>query len=603
MLINKTIQERISYFIDLLQKQDMMLKDKMSKKRIEAKLKKINDNTETKNDLASKVEKKRKNRNDNSDNESNESTCNIEVKRAKRSIYNTEKKNDVNTERKTVNKSPNKEEDLNTSHTNKSANKTHAKKEDLNTSNVSVDNKKLNNSFKQINSPKLITLEEQESLYNRNKIFRGVTKAKVCQICENHNKVLKCHGPCAGFYHITCAEKLYQKYKRAVIESKKTNQVQIINVKSKRLKNISIEMTANDASLKSLNLSEKIDTKMQEIMCKFNENTTYVDSTTDSSSSDENNSPTKTLQVIDNLFKCLNCSINADPPCAICCEYTSKQNSQVRQKCSIYKCGKFYHPECLKSWSQTQWSVTSTTKHKETNEYLDKFVCPNHVCHSCVANDQPSRSGDRVVRCLRCPVTYHATNFCLPAGTKILSLSQIICPRHLNQTKSIINANWCFICSEGGNLVCCDTCPTSVHAECIQINIKDDDSFICEDCECGRFPLYDEIVWVKLGAYRWWPAIIIFPNEIPANLLNPSLEKGDFVVKFFGTNNYIWVGRGRVFSFEEGDSSQSVRYRTKMDKNYQKALEEATIAYKVKKGKNHFTCKLTSSLNINFNRI
>lgn len=52
---------------------------------------------------------------------------------------------------------------------------------------------------------------------------------------------------------------------------------------------------------------------------------------------------------------------------------------------------------------------------------------------------------------------------------------QIICPRHKPRKVQAINTGWCFICSEGGNLVCCDTCPTSVHPECQPVNLTDDD--------------------------------------------------------------------------------------------------------------------------------
>ena len=37
--------------------------------------------------------------------------------------------------------------------------------------------------------------------------------------------------------------------------------------------------------------------------------------------------------------------------------------------------------------------------------------------------------------------------------------------------------------------------------ECINAEIPDG-SYVCEECESGRFPLYGEVVWVKLGFYR-----------------------------------------------------------------------------------------------------
>jgi hypothetical protein len=35
-------------------------------------------------------------------------------------------------------------------------------------------------------------------------------------------------------------------------------------------------------------------------------------------------------------------------------------------------------------------------------------------------------------------------------------------------------------------------------------------SFICEDCDTGRFPLYGEIVWVKLGSYRSVESLVVY---------------------------------------------------------------------------------------------
>lgn len=59
------------------------------------------------------------------------------------------------------------------------------------------------------------------------------------------------------------------------------------------------------------------------------------------------------------------------------------------------------------------------------------------------------------------------------------------------------------ICVVGGSLICCDLCPTAFHADCLNISTPPDGSYVCEDCQTGRFPLYGEIVWVKLGNYRY----------------------------------------------------------------------------------------------------
>lgn len=70
-----------------------------------------------------------------------------------------------------------------------------------------------------------------------------------------------------------------------------------------------------------------------------------------------------------------------------------------------------------------------------------------------------------------------------------------------------------------------------------------DGGFICEDCETGRLPLYGEVVWVKLGHYRWWPSRICYPHEIPENVEAKSHSPGKFCVMFLGSNDYYWVHR------------------------------------------------------------
>lgn len=366
----------------------------------------------------------------------------------------------------------------------------------------------------------------------------------------------------------------------------------------------------SEISGKRLSLEEQIDLKMKEVMENVDNEVYFVDSMSDASS-DENLIDTKveikhvTADQIEYgacNFKCKYCVENVFPPCFVCKQNISKKGSNIRQKCSLFQCGRFYHLECLKSWPQTQWSLILNTKNKGVKNSADTFVCPLHFCHTCISDDPRAAisrtTSDKVVKCLRCPATYHTSIYCVPAGTVVLTTSQIICPRHLgeDQMKSgkpnrkfrAVNTAWCFICSQGGDIICCDKCPTSVHASCINVNLNEDDTFICEDCETGRFPLYDNIVWVKLGKYRWWPSLTLFPNEVPENINNLPHAAGEFVVRFLGTNDHYWVGRGRVFLYEEGDKGYSAQKKNSVDTTFQKAVEEAAILHKIKQGKLFF---------------
>lgn len=52
--------------------------------------------------------------------------------------------------------------------------------------------------------------------------------------------------------------------------------------------------------------------------------------------------------------------------------------------------------------------------------------------------------------------------------------------------------------------------------------------------------------------YRWWPAQIVFPNQVPDSVNVKKHSVGQFAVRFFGTYDYYWLNRGRVFNFHEG---------------------------------------------------
>lgn len=66
---------------------------------------------------------------------------------------------------------------------------------------------------------------------------------------------------------------------------------------------------------------------------------------------------------------------------------------------------------------------------------------------------------------------------------------------------------------------------------------------------------HDDVVWVKLGSYRWWPGRIKNPTEVPKNVSNVKYQYCQFPVYFFGTHDYYWINKGRSFLFVEGDAN------------------------------------------------
>lgn len=101
-------------------------------------------------------------------------------------------------------------------------------------------------------------------------------------------------------------------------------------------------------------------------------------------------------------------------------------------------------------------------------------------------------------------------------------------------------------------MVCCENCPAAFHAKCLENEPSGE--FYCGGCQNRKPLLYGDIVWVKLGSYRWWPARICHPRSVPENIWRLPHSIGEFPVYFFGSHDYYWSNRGRVFHFVEEDA-------------------------------------------------
>ncbi|KAL3864307.1 hypothetical protein ACJMK2_005998 [Sinanodonta woodiana] len=270
------------------------------------------------------------------------------------------------------------------------------------------------------------------------------------------------------------------------------------------------------------------------------------------------------------VFKCDECSTGVHI-CFIC-----KKSENNTRRCSVVQCGRFYHEECVKQFPQTRC------------ENGKGFICPLHVCHTCWAESakNPKTMKGPFLRCVRCPTAYHVGDFCLAAGSISLAGFNIVCTRHFQplhtqKHHSHVNVPWCFQCNKGGTLLCCESCPSSYHAECMKIETPAG-SWYCQDCIAGKRPLYGDIVWVKLGNYRWWPGEICHPKNVPLNIQEKPHQVGEFPVRFLGSHDYFWLHQGRVFAFQDGDKgSKDSSSNKSLHKIFSKGLVEAAQAYKI----------------------
>uniref|UniRef100_A0A4W6C7T8 Histone-lysine N-methyltransferase NSD3 n=1 Tax=Lates calcarifer TaxID=8187 RepID=A0A4W6C7T8_LATCA len=260
-------------------------------------------------------------------------------------------------------------------------------------------------------------------------------------------------------------------------------------------------------------------------------------------------------------FTCLECR-NGNHPCFSC-----KTAGQEVTRCSVLGCGCYYHEDCVRKLPGT------------TSSPGGGFCCPQHSCSTCcLERDLQRASKGRLMRCIRCPLAYHTGDSCVAAGSVVLTHHIMICSSHSSAKRnglltSPINVGWCFLCARGGKLLCCDSCPASFHPECLEMEMPEG-SWSCSDCRAGKKPHYKQIVWVKLGNYRWWPAEICNPRLVPSNIQSLRHDIGDFPVFFFGSHDYYWINQGRVFPYVENDKN-FVTGQININKTFKKALEEA----------------------------
>ncbi|XP_037398222.1 histone-lysine N-methyltransferase NSD2 isoform X1 [Pygocentrus nattereri] len=266
-------------------------------------------------------------------------------------------------------------------------------------------------------------------------------------------------------------------------------------------------------------------------------------------------------------FICQECATGVHT-CFVC----KKPDEDVR-RCMIPVCGKFYHAECI-------------LKYTPTVPQNRGFRCALHVCLACYITNpnNPSISKGRLTRCVRCPVAYHANDYCMAAGSVPLANNSFLCPNHFTPRKGCknhehINVSWCFVCSEGGSLLCCESCPAAFHRECLNIDMPQG-SWYCNDCRAGKKPHYKDILWVKVGRYRWWPAEVSLPKNVPENIIRMRHEVGEFPVHFFGSKDYLWTYQARCFPYMEGDANNKEKMGRGTDAVYKKALNEAAERFR-----------------------
>ena len=271
------------------------------------------------------------------------------------------------------------------------------------------------------------------------------------------------------------------------------------------------------------------------------------------------------LTMIPESFKCAECILDRHT-CLHCQQLPSIDKRTIR--CSVQSCGNYFHLDCVKALPLS------------SIEGKDRFRCPGHQCSSCM---KALKNGGASIRCKQCPLAFHAQ--CLPPGCQLLgSTNRVICGRHIVSVRHR-NSDYCDECGEAGDLVCCDGCPVAFHSTCLERAFPGfrvpDAHWFCHDCQTSPPPSFGDVVLVKFGVYRWWPAVICSVDKIPAVSLRGSCKPSDVPVEFLGSHDFAVVSRARVRRFRE--DAYKPRKGGSMQSKYNEAMLEAVELFKTKR--------------------
>jgi hypothetical protein len=196
-------------------------------------------------------------------------------------------------------------------------------------------------------------------------------------------------------------------------------------------------------------------------------------------------------------------------------------------RCTHDHCGKWYHKQCARELPRAS---SIEAKGHESKDKDAKFLCPRH---NCANTGLPEGKGIVLLQCARCPIAYHEQH--VPAGCASHG-DNILCPKHydlLEPGRKPPTVLACVVCGDGGDLVCCDTCPGCCHEDCIRGKLGylataqqgAQQLWRCPDCVNGTKACVGDLVWAKLGKQRFFPAIIKDEKDWPGPTAEPIPEE------------------------------------------------------------------------------
>lgn len=179
---------------------------------------------------------------------------------------------------------------------------------------------------------------------------------------------------------------------------------------------------------------------------------------------------------------------------------------------------------------------------------------------------------DEVMICVECYDAFHITADCIPAGSIVLSKTQLVCPETV-MPKKRNRSPTCSVCHKySSGMQQCQSCVGVFHKRC------NPNQTHCKQCAANQ--IGDDIVYVN-STRKWRPAIIIANEQVPEKYTGEkSFVPGMVFVYHIGSHKYEQVHKTQLRSFRI-DSGEHEALRKKInDASARNAVEIANALCK-----------------------
>uniref|UniRef100_A0A669CUA1 Chromodomain helicase DNA binding protein 4 n=1 Tax=Oreochromis niloticus TaxID=8128 RepID=A0A669CUA1_ORENI len=155
------------------------------------------------------------------------------------------------------------------------------------------------------------------------------------------------------------------------------------------------------------------------------------------------------------------------------------------------------------------------------------------------------QQGGEIILCDTCPRAYHMV--CLDPDMEKAPEGKWSCPHCVStgddddrrdegmEEEDDHHIEFCRVCKDGGELLCCDTCPSSYHIHCLNPPLPEipNGEWICPRCKCP--PMKGKVQ--KVLTWRWGeapaPMPVPRPADLPADAPDPPPLAGRREREFF----------------------------------------------------------------------